>query len=196
MRSSYHSEQWLPHPPELVFAFLSNPENRPRLMPRWQRARIEEATIVPPPPRLDAQPALSGTARKRTTIFTAGTGSRLTLSFRPFPYSPLRVAWEAEITEFVWNRRLCYRQLRGPCAYWNHLRSIEPQARQTETGEVEQGTLLRDEIEYELPLGALGQLAQRLFVERRLRAAFEFRHQRTCELLALMVVTNARLGLS
>ena len=50
MRHHFNAEQWLPYPVELVFAFFSNPENLPRQMPTWQKARIEEATFAPPPP--------------------------------------------------------------------------------------------------------------------------------------------------
>jgi ligand-binding SRPBCC domain-containing protein len=186
MRFSFQAEQWLPYPPELVFAFFSNPENLPRLMPNWQRARIEDAVLVPAP-----QPPAGS---RHYTICAAGAGTRLTLSFRPFPFSPVRVPWAAEITDFVWNTRFCDRQLRGPFAYWNHCHSIEAQSRphQTVPGEHADskdstaGTLLRDHVEYEMPFGFLGRLAQTLFVNRQLRATFKFRHQRTSVLLASM----------
>jgi ligand-binding SRPBCC domain-containing protein len=185
MRFSFQSEQWLPHPPELVFAFFANPENLPRLMPQWQRARIEEATIVAPP-----RPVASSL---RPMTSAAGAGTRLTLSFRPFPYSPLRVPWEAEITEFVWNARFCDRQLRGPFAYWNHCHSIAAQSGPGQTSDPTgsvSGTLLRDAVEYEMPFGVLGRFAQRLFVASQLRATFEFRHQRTSDLLARMAAAR------
>jgi ligand-binding SRPBCC domain-containing protein len=37
------------------------------------------------------------------------------------------------------------------------------------------GTLVRDHVEYEVPLGPLGELANRLFVARQLRRIFDFR---------------------
>ncbi len=108
MRLSFHAEQWLAYPVPLVFAYLANPGNLPRLMPVWQRARIDKAGIVPAP-----EPASSHLA----ATVAAGAGTRLTLSFRPFPFSPMRATWEAEITEFEWNDHFCDRQLRGPFAY-------------------------------------------------------------------------------
>jgi hypothetical protein len=33
----------------------------------------------------------------------AGAGSTMIISFRPVPYLPLRVHWEARIVEFFWN---------------------------------------------------------------------------------------------
>ncbi|HEY5214106.1 MAG TPA: SRPBCC family protein, partial [Acidobacteriaceae bacterium] len=50
MRLRFHTEQHLPYPIETVFAFFADPANLPRLMPAWQRARIDHATFVPPPP--------------------------------------------------------------------------------------------------------------------------------------------------
>jgi ligand-binding SRPBCC domain-containing protein len=172
MRYTYHSEQWLPYPLDLVFAFFSNPENLPRLMPPWQKARIEEAALTAPPPTPNRS--------VRFQNVSAGVGSRITLSFKPFPYAPLRVPWEAEITEFVWNDHFCDRQLRGPFAYWHHCHSLRPETR---TGISPPGTLLRDEIEYELPLGRLGDLANRIFITHQLRSTFAYRHTRTRELL-------------
>jgi ligand-binding SRPBCC domain-containing protein len=175
MRHTYHSEQWLPYPLDVVFAFFSNPENLPRLMPSWQKARIEEAVLTAPP-RSSAQnqPIL--------TQSVAGVGSRITLSFKPFPYAPLRVPWEAEITEFVWNDHFCDHQLRGPFTYWHHCHNLRPETR-ANSGISTAGTLLRDEVEYEPPLGRLGNLANYLFITHQLRSTFAHRHTRTLELL-------------
>ncbi len=181
MRHTFHAEQWLPYPIELVFAFFGNPENLPRLMPSWQRARIEEAAFAPPPPRpIAADPAL------RLKGIVAGAGTRMTLSFRPFPFSPIRVPWEAEISEFAWNDHFCDIQLRGPLAYWRHCHQLQPETRANVSGVPIHGTLVRDQIEYELPYGSLGDLAQRLFFDRQIRSTFAYRQTRTAELFPRM----------
>lgn len=186
MRHTFTAEQWLPYPVELVFAFFANPENLPRLMPPWQKARIEEATFAAPPPRpLAADPAL------RFRGVAAGAGTRMTLSFRPFPYSPLRVPWEAEIDQFAWNEHFCDSQLRGPFAFWHHCHRIEVETRPNESGAPVTGSLLRDSIEYEMHLGSIGELVGRFFAEAQLRKTFAFRQKRTSELLALMVSSGA-----
>lgn len=179
MRHNYHSEQWLPYPIDLVFAFFSNPENLPRLMPSWQKACIEEAVLIAPP---------HSSARNRSipAQSVAGAGSLITLSFKPFPYALLRVPWEAEITEFVWNDHFCDHQLRGPFAYWHHCHHLRSETR-TNSGTSTHGTVLRDEVEYEPPLGKLGDLANRLFITRQLRSTFAYRHTRTLELLSLLM---------
>jgi ligand-binding SRPBCC domain-containing protein len=178
MRHTYHSEQWLPYPVEQVFAFFANPENLPHLMPSWQKARIEEAIFAPPQ---TAPQTVASPSRKATV---AGIGTRLTLSFRPFPYSPIRLPWEAEITEFIWNDHFCDRQLRGPFAYWHHCHTTHSEARANSLGTLTHGTLLCDEVEYEMPFGKLGDIAQQLFVVRQIEDTFTYRHARTSELLS------------
>lgn len=181
MRYSYHSELWLPYPVELVFAFYANPENLPRLMPPWQKARIEEASFAPPPPR----PVATDPSLRFSTI-AAGAGTRIVLSIRPFPFCPVRLPWEALISEFAWNDHFADDQVRGPFAYWHHTHSVRSETRLDPTrigGDPIAGTILRDDVEYEMPFGKLGELAQRLFIARQLRATFDYRRDRTRELL-------------
>ena len=52
------------------------------------------------------------------------------------------------------------------------------------------GTLLRDEVNYELPFGFLGDLAQRSVAKGQFQAMFRYRHQRTAELMALVEATR------
>jgi ligand-binding SRPBCC domain-containing protein len=171
MRFSYHTEQSLPYPVEDVFAFFADPNNFPLLMPTWQNTRIEEASIVPPAP--------CPTAASAPTSIAAGSGTRVALSFRPFPYSPVRVRWQAEIAEFVWNDHFCDRQLRGPFAYWNHCHHV--QAIDRNGSDV---TLIVDHVEYELPFGLIGRLTHRLFLRRQIERTFACRQGQLTKILA------------
>jgi ligand-binding SRPBCC domain-containing protein len=183
MRHTFQAEQWLPYSVEQVFAFFSNPENLPRLMPKWQKARIEEASFAPPP----ARP--TSTLGFRFVGVVAGAGTKLTISFKPFPYSPFRIPWDAEITEFAWNDHFCDVQHRGPFAYWHHCHRLHAETR-TVDGAPILGTLLTDEVNYELPLGALGEFGRRLLGERQFKSMFDYRHKRTAELLPMMLATR------
>jgi len=203
MRLYFETEQWLPYPTELVFAFFANPENLPRLMPPWQRARIEEAVFAPSPPRPTDSPRYPGIA--------AGNGTLLTIGFRPFPFAPFRIPWEARIEDFRWNEGFCDVQLRGPFKYWRHCHTVSPalnpstppqtpdvspqspgapgpdfrtRADQATTNPENLGTLLKDHLTYELPLGPLSSIANSLAARRALAYTFRYRHQRTTELLA------------
>ena len=183
MRHIFEAEQWLPYSLEQVFAFFANPENLPRLMPKWQKARIEEATFAPAPPR----PA--STLGVRFVGVVAGAGTKMTISFKPFPFSPLRIPWDAEITEFTWNDHFCDVQHRGPFKYWHHCHSLKAETR-TVDGIKTLGTLLQDKVEYEMPLGPLGEAGARLFGTRQFKSIFNYRHQRTAELLPRMLATR------
>ncbi len=178
MRHTYDAEQWLPFAPEDVFLFFSNPENLPRLMPAWQKARIEEAAFAPPSPR-----PLSSSPQRG---IVAGAGTRMTLSFRAFPLSPVRIPWDAEISEFVWNDHFCDIQHRGPFKYWKHCHHIRPESRASAPGSLPvPGTLLHDHVDYELPFGPLGDLGNALVARHQLASTFRYRHRRTAELLPL-----------
>lgn len=171
----FHTEQWLPYPAPLVFSFFANPANLPRLQPRWQKMRIEQATFAAPPPAPPHHARIPGVV--------AGSGSRLLLSARPFPFSPLRAPWEALIEDFEWDKGFCDVQLRGPFRSWRHCHSVED-AMQPETGLP--GTLVRDDVTYELPLGRLNPLADKLAAKNALAYTFRVRHKRTEQLLARM----------
>jgi ligand-binding SRPBCC domain-containing protein len=173
MRHRLQAEQWLPFPIEDVFRFFSNPDNLPKLMPRWQHARLEKMQLVPPPQH-DPDKAAG----------LAGAGSRILLSFRPFPLCPVRLRWEAQIAEFAWNQHFSDLQLKGPFANWLHRHSVQPSASNGPTGPGILGTLLHDEVTYEVPLGALGRVANKLFVRHQLRRMFAYRQARTLELLS------------
>lgn len=146
-------------------------------MPSWQQARIVKAIIVPPP-----RPLKTSALSDVFYTLAAGKGTRLTLSFRPFPFSPVRLRWEAEIDSFVWNDHFSDNQLRGPFAKWHHTHKITPETGIDESGAAILGTLIEDEVQYQLPLGKFGNLAHPL-IARQLRRTFEFRHRRTRELL-------------
>lgn len=171
MRHTFQTAQWVPRPVELVFAFFISPQNLPPLMPRWQKARIEEARLLSPPPGPPSPYRLRGAA--------AGPGSSITLSFRPFPLSPLRIPWESKITGFGWNEFFCDAQEpgRGPFAFWLHFHRFAVEARE---GVI--GTTITDEIEYEPPFGAAGELAH-AFILRQIKTIFEHRQRRISEIL-------------
>lgn len=171
MRQIYKTQQWLPYPVELVFAFFANPANLPRLTPAWQRARLDA---------IDLRPATVPPDSRIRPHVAAGDGTRLTLSLRPLPGIPLRLSWKACIEDFRWNEGFADVQLRGPFRYWRQRHLMRPSL-SADTGAP--GTLLQDHIDYELPFGALGALANALVVRHQISALFRYRHQRTAELL-------------
>ncbi|MFO0890082.1 MAG: SRPBCC family protein [Isosphaeraceae bacterium] len=95
-----------------------------------------------------------------------GTRVVLRTKLGPFP-----VRWIAEHTEYLPGRLFADRQVSGPFAYWYHRHRFDDDGRG--------GTILRDEVEYALPLGRLGSLLSTRFVESKLHRMFDYRHEIT-----------------
>ncbi|HWR53091.1 MAG TPA: SRPBCC family protein [Bryobacteraceae bacterium] len=84
---------------------------------------------------------------------------------------PLR--WRTLISE--WNPPEGFKdvQVSGPYKLWEHEHRFEP---------APGGTLMRDTVRYELPLGALGRLVERYWVRRDLQRIFDYRAERIASL--------------
>lgn len=84
------------------------------------------------------------------------------------------LGWVSLIEEWEPGRRFVDRQLCGPYRLWHHTHEFASHP---------DGTLVRDRVRYEIPLGPLGALAHRLFVRRDLARVFDFRHAAVLRLL-------------
>ncbi len=76
------------------------------------------------------------------------------------------LSWVTRIDEFERNRRFVDVQIRGPYRWWRHEHTFEERSGQT---------LMRDRVDYELPLGVLGRVAHRLLICRQLCNIFDYR---------------------
>ena len=167
-------EQWVPVPLERVFLFFSNPGNLPKIMPPESGAEILRVKLVPPP----------GVSRETATVSDheplAGAGSEIVASFRIIPLLPLRGQWTAVIVEFEWNHYFADVQKKGPFKYFHHRHEFSSETR---SGQV--GTIVRDIVDYEVGLGFLGDIAQKLFVRRKFEQMFAYRQQALGRLLGV-----------
>jgi ligand-binding SRPBCC domain-containing protein len=127
----------------------------------------------------------------------AGNLERITppwLSFRVLTPDPVQMAigtlidyrlrlhgiplgWTSQIE--VWNPdsptpQFVDRAIRGPFSLWHH------RHRFSASGD---GTIVSDEVHYAPPLGALGEVANRLIVARDLDRIFAHRHQAVAQIL-------------
>ncbi len=171
-------DQWVRFPLEQVFLFFAEPSNLPRLMPAASGTRIERLSLVPPPP-----PVPSGEIRNN---ILAGAGSEIVTSFCIAPPLSFRQQWIARITEFQWNHHFCDVQVKGPFAKWLHCHEVSAEARDGISG-----TQVRDRIEYEIGWGALGRVAQSLFVERQMNFTFAHRQKVLESLLRAMAFDSS-----
>lgn len=96
------------------------------------------------------------------------SGDRVTIS-APLGPLPLCSEWEIEHRDYVENRQFKDVLLKGPFPYWEHTHRF---------CEADGGrSVLEDEIEYELPFGALGGTLGRGLVRSTLERVFRYRHQ-------------------
>ena len=95
-------------------------------------------------------------------------GSRVVLETR---LGPIPLRWVAEHTEYEPGRMFADTQLKGPFARWYH--------RHWFLDDGAGGTLLRDEVDYEPPLGGLGRMVAGKYLEGKLRKMFDYRHEAT-----------------
>jgi len=103
--------------------------------------------------------------------FQLRTGERLmrrglVVEYRIKPLFGIPVGWTSVIDEYIPNERFTDTQLRGPYRRWRHVHSFH-----MEDG----GTRVEDEVTYELPLGPLGRLLNRLLIRPRLEQIFGYR---------------------
>lgn len=156
-------EQWIPVPLDRVFRFFSDPRNLPRLMPPELAAEIQTIERVAPP----------GTENRQDDSAPAGVGTRITLSVRLLPPLPLRTTWVARIVEFEPGRHFADIQEKGPFRSFRHRHGFESAPRAEGDG-----TIVRDDLEYDVGFGPLGDAVGRWFVAGRLRQTFEERQRR------------------
>jgi hypothetical protein len=115
-------------------------------------------------------------------------GSEILISFYPIPWVPRRVSWLACITQFEWNSHFCDAQVRGPFTVFQHRHGIEKEIR-----DGQEGTLVSDAVEFELPYGVLGRIAGAM-VRSQLARSFAYRQKRLPEILAAAERQAARRG--
>jgi ligand-binding SRPBCC domain-containing protein len=80
--------------------------------------------------------------------------------------------WRSRITGYMPPEQFTDVQLVGPYRSWSHLHTFE---------DTECGTLMRDVVTYQLPLGPLGGIVHALAVRRQLEDIFRYRALRIDE---------------
>src|SRR5690606_13183547 len=73
------------------------------------------------------------------------------------PVLGIPMKWKTRITQVDDQKSFTDFQLKGPYKYWNHYHEFLPN---------EEGVLIKDTVDYELPLGFLGTLAQKIMVKK------------------------------
>ena len=109
-------------------------------------------------------------------------GSRVVLRGR---LGFLPIQWVAIHTEYEPPHLFADRQESGPFASWYH--------RHRFLDDGQGGTVLRDEVQYALPLGRIGHWVGDWIIRRKLAAMFDYRHETTRRLIESGEWTNGTL---
>ena len=99
-------------------------------------------------------------------------GLEIDYAITPFPHVPSR--WRSRITAYDPPNSFTDVQLRGPYARWEHHHAFRADG---------DGTIVEDDVTYEVPFGRLGDLVEPLLVRPRLRAIFDHRTAAIARLL-------------
>lgn len=86
---------------------------------------------------------------------------------RPVANVPMR--WTTEITHVREHEYFVDEQRFGPYAFWHHKHFFEDHP---------EGVLMTDIVDYGLPLGFLGEIANSIFVQQKLHSIFNYRHKK------------------
>lgn len=160
------SRQWVPFPFEEVAELFKNPNNLGKLTP----------------PEFEAEISCEGRTEEDAQVI---------ISTKP-PLSPIRIKWVSKIQnveESETHFQFQDIQLSGPFAHWLHTHRIEKATnsytgRSGKTATLENpGTWIIDDVEYVMPFGIFGRIAEKVFARNQLEDMFYFRKSATLELL-------------
>ncbi len=89
------------------------------------------------------------------------------------PLFGIKMKWVAEITHIIDKEYFVDEQRFGPYSLWHHKHFLKV---------IPGGVEIEDVVDYKLPMGILGQLAQPFLVKPKLEEIFEYRRRKLIEL--------------
>ena len=88
------------------------------------------------------------------------------IAYTVSPVLNVPMKWITIITKVDFQKSFTEFQKKGPYKYWNHTHEFIAN---------EQGVLMKDTVDYELPFGILGTIAHKVFVKKKLQSIFDYR---------------------
>lgn len=83
------------------------------------------------------------------------------------PLFGIKMKWQTEIIKVNFQKSFIDFQKKGPYKLWHHHHEFIPN---------ENGVLMKDTVDYELPMGFLGEIAHPVFVKKKLKHIFDYRY--------------------
>lgn len=104
------------------------------------------------------------------TVLTEVTGESIyegmEIDYTVSPLFGIPMKWKTRITSVAYHKHFTDFQEKGPYKLWNHHHEFIPN---------ENGILVKDRVDYELPFGSLGTIAHALLVKNKLNKIFDYR---------------------
>jgi Uncharacterized conserved protein len=95
------------------------------------------------------------------------------IEYKVKPILGIPVYWMTEITHVLDKKYFIDEQRFGPYQLWHHQHHFQ---------EIKGGVQMTDIVHYRNPLGILGNIANKLFVQKELQKIFEYRFQKVIEI--------------
>lgn len=112
---------------------------------------------------------------KSKLIRESGSGEGKMLELQVMQYNIFPSKWIVKIEEFDRPFRITDLMIAGPMKYFRHSRTFsQPCASLTQ---------MVDHLEYEVPFGFIGKIADSISIKKMMEQMFEFRHAKTKEIL-------------
>lgn len=92
----------------------------------------------------------------------------MVINYKVSPLFGIPLSWRTKITHVENHKSFIDFQEKGPYKMWSHLHEFISNSK---------GVLMKDTVDYELPLGILGNIAHFLFVKKKLDFIFDHRFQ-------------------
>lgn len=91
------------------------------------------------------------------------------ICYKVSPLPAFRTTWVTEITHVESPRFFVDEQRKGPYTLWHHQHHFEA---------TPNGVRMTDIVHYEVPMGMLGDLLNRLFIRSKIQGIFDYRTQK------------------
>lgn len=95
------------------------------------------------------------------------------VTYKVSPLLNIPMNWMTEITQVSHKSYFIDEQLSGPYKIWHHEHHFR---------EIEGGVEMTDILHYKVPLGFLGNIAEKLLVRNKVREIFDFRNKKLVQL--------------
>ncbi len=90
------------------------------------------------------------------------------IDYKVSPLLSIPMRWRTRITQVEEGKSFTDFQEKGPYRLWHHFHEFVPN---------DDGVLVIDTVDYELPLGFLGKIAHTVMVQKKLQHIFDYRYQ-------------------